>query len=1088
MKNSNRMRKITFYFLILFCLPFQMVEMVAQCPSTSITLNTQNEIDSFSINFPNCTDLDKSLTIDGTNSNITSLSGLSPITSVGRDLTIEATQIVNLDGLNNLTALGEDLFLEDNPLLDDLQALSNLGSIPRALSIKNNDALTDLSVFSNLNYLQYLTIAQNDLLSDLSGFQSLDTIELNLWIYENGNITDLTGFSSLTSLGNLTLGTASTGNSSSVQNLNGLQSLTSLDDFSVLNSNELTSLQGLDNVTQIRTLTFWGVSPLTNLNGLGSLDTINSLRLTFCYDLQSLEGLNNLDVVSDVLLLAANEQLTNLNGLNNLQSTRSLQINVNESLTSLNGLANLTHIDSTLRMHGNENLIDISAIQNTNIDSIGLLRITDNPVLSVCNYDNICDYLTNGGTSSISGNNVGCANQADVFDACISAQNNTRLQGNIWTDFDLDCAQSPDDAGIPKTLMYIQGSSYSYTFTTDSAGFYNVPVLAGDYFLTVLTPSNFWIPCDTSLMITATGTNDTINTDFFLQPQGDCSYVDWFMNMNGLRICGTRAATIDLCNNGVQTAENVLITIDLGDFVTLDSSSVDFTTNADGTILFALDSLEIFECTSIDLTLFTDCDSVEINDQLCVDVSLMTDDICAPDSLWDGSNTNVVGSCDGDSIYFLIENTGTGDMLAPADFRVDILIEDVVLIYDNGNYQLESGETLLLSYPTIGTGFYMEIDQAMGHPIPVEATASVPNCQDILNNTLTNLFPNNNGDPFNGVFCTFAVNSFDPNIKSALPIGTGEEHFIEDNWELNYTIQFQNTGNDVAFDVVIKDTISEHLDLNTLQVRGGSHNFTWEINEERELVFTFANILLPDSTSNEPESHGMVSYSIYPYQDLTPLTRIENRAGIYFDFNEPIITNTVFHTIRKPVFSSIEQLDWCAGTPFNGVPINQDTTVIQLTEYVEYDSVQLFSLEIVDILNVVETVEIPIGEYFQNIEINGDTIISFEHTSNLGCDSIVTFQVTALTVGVNDLENPFQEVKVFPNPVTELLFIDASKMGETQRYTLTNTLGILVWEKTITPFQSLESINLNKIPAGIYWLEGKTNKERMVWKIIVNPQ
>ncbi len=58
------------------------------------------------------------------------------------------------------------------------------------------------------------------------------------------------------------------------------------------------------------------------------------------------------------------------------------------------------------------------------------------------------------------------------------------------------------------------------------------------------------------------------------------------------------------------------------------------------------------------------------------------------------------------------------------------------------------------------------------------------------------------------------------------------------------------------------------------------------------LEFQFRDILLPDSLTNEPASHGFIKYSIKPKTGLTENTLIYNEAGIYFDFNPPIITNT----------------------------------------------------------------------------------------------------------------------------------------------------------------------------------------------------
>ncbi len=74
------------------------------------------------------------------------------------------------------------------------------------------------------------------------------------------------------------------------------------------------------------------------------------------------------------------------------------------------------------------------------------------------------------------------------------------------------------------------------------------------------------------------------------------------------------------------------------------------------------------------------------------------------------------------------------------------------------------------------------------------------------------------------------------------------------------------------------------------------------------MQFKFNDILLPDSTTNEPASHGFVKFSVDQIVDNPIGSLIENKAGIYFDFNEPIITNTVTHLIGKNVLSSNQDI------------------------------------------------------------------------------------------------------------------------------------------------------------------------------------
>jgi hypothetical protein len=76
----------------------------------------------------------------------------------------------------------------------------------------------------------------------------------------------------------------------------------------------------------------------------------------------------------------------------------------------------------------------------------------------------------------------------------------------------------------------------------------------------------------------------------------------------------------------------------------------------------------------------------------------------------------------------------------------------------------------------------------------------------------------------------------------------------------------------------------------SIEILGASHEFTPSFGEGRELVFTFTDILLPDSTTDLLGSQGFVAFRLKPRAGLLPGDVIENIANIYFDFNPPIIT------------------------------------------------------------------------------------------------------------------------------------------------------------------------------------------------------
>lgn len=146
-------------------------------------------------------------------------------------------------------------------------------------------------------------------------------------------------------------------------------------------------------------------------------------------------------------------------------------------------------------------------------------------------------------------------------------------------------------------------------------------------------------------------------------------------------------------------------------------------------------------------------------------------------------------------------------------------------------------------------------------------------------------------------YCFPILNSYDPNDKQVYPKEgcRGDEVLLTE--PITYTIRFQNTGNASAINVYILDTLSRSLDIKTARVIGHSHNLITEVLDTNILKFRLDNIMLPDSFSNEPESHGYVILEVLPNAGIPNETIVKNRVGIYFDFNEPIITNTVTSTL-----------------------------------------------------------------------------------------------------------------------------------------------------------------------------------------------
>ncbi len=154
--------------------------------------------------------------------------------------------------------------------------------------------------------------------------------------------------------------------------------------------------------------------------------------------------------------------------------------------------------------------------------------------------------------------------------------------------------------------------------------------------------------------------------------------------------------------------------------------------------------------------------------------------------------------------------------------------------------------------------------------------------------------------------CFPITGSLDSYIKTVNYDGQNVDGLIEKNTPLTYTIYFQNTRNETAIDLDILDALDANLDLSTLNIIGssieGSNGMFSHTLSGNIVRFSFSQILLPDSGSDEVNSHGYVKYFINQKPDLAYGTVITNNAEIYYNcYDPPIITNTVINTIGKLV-------------------------------------------------------------------------------------------------------------------------------------------------------------------------------------------
>ena len=274
-------------------------------------------------------------------------------------------------------------------------------------------------------------------------------------------------------------------------------------------------------------------------------------------------------------------------------------------------------------------------------------------------------------------------------------------------------------------------------------------------------------------------------------------------------------------------------------------------------------------------------------------------------------------------------------------------------------------------------------------------------------------------------YCYDIVNSLDPNDKQVYPQGRCNPKYILNDDKLTYTVRFQNTGNAEAIDVYILDSLDADLDVSTLDVISQSHEpMITEVLDSNVLKFRFDNILLPDSNSNEPESHGFVVYEINPLPGLANGTEITNSAAIYFDLNAPIITNTVLNTIID-VIPSFES------TVFD--------TIIDTASYT-----------------------LPNGSVVTDAGVYESVLRTTDN-----CDSIVVVNLAVkTTVGIRNGLNTDFDLSVYPNPASSSFTLKIEDASHLELVEVQNVLGQTVYATSIIESETI--VQTNDWNDGIY--------------------
>ncbi|MBN8677130.1 MAG: T9SS type A sorting domain-containing protein [Chitinophagales bacterium] len=490
----------------------------------------------------------------------------------------------------------------------------------------------------------------------------------------------------------------------------------------------------------------------------------------------------------------------------------------------------------------------------------------------------------------------GCTATAEYVVNLLASGSCGAIQGKLYYDTDESCTFTNNEAGLAGWIVRAEGAADTLYSVTDANGQYRIDVPLGIYAVKILVPNGLWGICTNAVPVDISSQGQIVaGGDFGAQAMFFCPALEVNLGVDKLRRCfDNNFYQVQYCNKGTQKATDAFVTVALDPFLTPVGSSMPYTDLGSNVFRFEVGDVAVGDCGNISLEVFVNCNAV-LGQTHCTEASAYPDTLCMPPGAgWSGASLGVSSICQPDSLRFMITNQGGVNMTTGLNY---IVVEDGVMFRSSLSDPLAAGEAMEIVVPANGSTWRLEVAQEPNHPSGAERVGlSVEGCtsNSSFSTGFVNQFPQSDEAPALDRNCTPNKGSFDPNDKHSDPVGFGVERFVRPGTEIEYKIRFQNTGTDTAFNVRILDTLSSWLDPASIRFGASSHPYQYNLTGEGVVHFNFNDIALPDSNTNEAASHGFVVFTIRHIAEAPLETLIENKASIYFDFNEPIVTNTTW--------------------------------------------------------------------------------------------------------------------------------------------------------------------------------------------------
>lgn len=480
------------------------------------------------------------------------------------------------------------------------------------------------------------------------------------------------------------------------------------------------------------------------------------------------------------------------------------------------------------------------------------------------------------------------------------------VRGHVYYSTDGCNAYQAGDLGLGGWLVKAESETATFFGSTDSLGRYDLQIDTGTYTISLLQKNDRWDICNpVAVVVDFTEIYDSTRQDFALLPAVDCPLLDVDLSAGPAIACETQNITVHYGNEGTVNAENVSVAIELDEILAYSSSSIPVTSQNGQLLTFDLPDLAPETSGSFEISVQVACAGVESRQSISTTANILPEYDCAPTNPnWNGSSIEVSSECDGDSIRFIISNPTNNPLPGPLEY---IVIEDQVMIR-TAPIDAQPGIAQFESFAATGGTFRLIAEQVDGHPGDLFPTTVVEGCTTAGSNEYSTgqvaQFSDNDGD-LNIDILTQEVFVLDPEVNLALrayPKGYLDS-IITPETELEYTIIFTpDQAADTTGRVVIRDTLSDLLDLNSLEMGAASHPYDFTLYQNGVLKITFDSIHLlagggTGGAVNNPSQKGYVTFRLSQKPNNAIGSIISNRAAVYFDYRTPEVSSEVRHTV-----------------------------------------------------------------------------------------------------------------------------------------------------------------------------------------------